>query len=121
MSNKRLGKGIEALISSYNTESKEGYMDGMIAVSNIVPNPNQPRQNFDPEAMKELINSIREKGIIQPLTVRELNNGRLYPLCSKLFLTVSITGFTASCNIVVINDSSNGDFNSTEIKILALL
>ena len=51
-------------------------MDGMIAVSNIVPNPNQPRQNFDPEAMKELINSIREKGIIQPLTVRELNNGR---------------------------------------------
>ena len=55
------------------------------------------------------------------VSYNDVNIGRLYPLCSNPFFTESITGFTASCNIVVIKDSSNGASNSIEIKILALL
>jgi len=69
---KRLGKGIEALISSYSTEENERYIDGAIPLKNIIPNKNQPRKEFDSSAMENLINSIRENGILQPITVRPI-------------------------------------------------
>ena len=69
---KRLGKGIEALISSYSTEENERYIDGAIPLKNIIPNKNQPRKEFDSSAMGNLINSIRENGILQPITVRPI-------------------------------------------------
>ena len=73
--NKRLGKGIEALISTYNTEKSDRNINTMINVNDIAPNKNQPRKFFNDKPMEDLINSIREKGIIQPLTVRELSDG----------------------------------------------
>jgi ParB family chromosome partitioning protein len=69
---KRLGKGIEALISSYSTEENERYIDGAIPLKNIIPNKNQPRKEFDSNAMGNLINSIKENGILQPITVRPI-------------------------------------------------
>jgi ParB family chromosome partitioning protein len=71
---KRLGKGIEALISSYNTEENDRYIDGAIPLKNIVPNKNQPRKSFDNDAMEELKNSIAENGVIQPITVRQIGD-----------------------------------------------
>ncbi len=71
---KRLGKGIEALISSYNTEENDRYIDGAIPLKNIVPNKNQPRKSFDNDAMEELKNSIAENGVLQPITVRQIGN-----------------------------------------------
>jgi len=79
--NKRLGKGIEALISTYNTENTDSNINTMIDVNHIIPNKNQPRKKFNEKAMQDLVNSIKEKGIIQPLTVRELTDGR-YELIS---------------------------------------
>ena len=73
--NKGLGKGIEALISSYSTEENDRYIDGAIPLKNIVPNKNQPRKEFDATAMEELINSISENGILQPITVRPIKKG----------------------------------------------
>ncbi len=73
--NKRLGKGIEALISTYNTQDVDSGVNTTIKLKNIIPNKNQPRKIFNDKAMEDLINSIKEKGIIQPLTVREVNNG----------------------------------------------
>ena len=68
---KGLGKGLRALIPAYQEET-DRYMDGAIPLSQIIPNRNQPRQKFASDAMDELINSIRENGILQPLTVREI-------------------------------------------------
>ena len=68
--NKRLGKGLEALISSYSTEN-EGSINGAIEVDKIVPNRNQPRQEFNTEKLNDLVKSIKSVGILQPLTVRE--------------------------------------------------
>ena len=73
MADKRLGKGLDALIPSYATESS--HIDGAVPIDQITPNRNQPRQEFDPKKMEELTASIKENGIIQPLTVRELEEG----------------------------------------------
>ena len=73
MADKRLGKGLDALIPSYATDDR--HIDGAVPLTQIIPNRNQPRQEFNPEQMEELTASIKENGILQPLTVRELENG----------------------------------------------
>ena len=73
MANKRLGKGLDALIPSYATDDR--HIDGAVPLTQIIPNRNQPRQEFNPEQMEELTASIKENGILQPLTVRELEGG----------------------------------------------
>ena len=47
-----------------------------IEISQIAPNPNQPRREFDPESLRELANSIRELGIIQPITLRKVDDSQ---------------------------------------------
>ena len=73
MAEKRLGKGLDALIPSYATD--DSHIDGAVPITKIIPNRNQPRQEFNPDQMDELTSSIKENGILQPITVRELNNG----------------------------------------------
>jgi ParB family transcriptional regulator, chromosome partitioning protein len=75
MTKNRLGRGLSALIPSY-TSADESFVDGAVALKNIVPNRNQPRQDFAKDKMNELINSIRESGILQPITVREMGDGK---------------------------------------------
>ncbi len=70
-----LGKGLEALISQYSTDKDSSYINDSIPLSKIKANPNQPRKDFDDSKMEELISSIKEKGILQPIAVRELKNG----------------------------------------------
>ena len=74
MADKRLGKGLEALISSYSTDDGGRYVDGAIPIDQIIPNRNQPRQEFNAEQMEELTASIKTAGILQPLTVREMGD-----------------------------------------------
>lgn len=78
MSSKNLGRGIEALISSNVKEKSKKTIDpgvSYVKVSEIKPNPNQPRRNFDSKALDELSNSINEKGVITPITIRQLDKG----------------------------------------------
>ena len=69
---KVLGKGLEALIKNYSQDNKT--QQTMIATGSIVTNQHQPRTSFDSEKMNMLVESIKEKGIIQPLTVRKKND-----------------------------------------------
>ena len=78
MSSKRLGRGIEALINSeLNDKSKKPNSPGVsyINLSDIKPNPDQPRRDFNNNSLDELSKSIKEKGVITPITVRESNKG----------------------------------------------
>ncbi|MBM3244831.1 MAG: ParB/RepB/Spo0J family partition protein [Candidatus Omnitrophica bacterium] len=71
MERKALGKGLSALIpevESKGTEIKEGIIN--LKLSQIKPNPFQPREDFDAESLEELVQSIKEKGVIQPILVR---------------------------------------------------
>ena len=72
-----LGRGLSALMSDIAVPSAPAAADSVrrsdikVPVERVHPNPDQPRREFDPEALGELAASIRQKGIIQPLVVRQ--------------------------------------------------
>ena len=68
MKRKVLGKGIEAIISNRSPETSEKILSD-INIEDIYPNPFQPRKDFNPVKIKELANSIKEAGMIQPIVV----------------------------------------------------
>ena len=70
-----LGRGLDLLISMDDVQPSGSSAINEIAIDLIKPNPDQPRINFDEEALEELATSIRELGIIQPLTLRSAEAG----------------------------------------------
>ena len=77
MATKRLGKGLEALIRSDNSSNEEKVKHAgitKILLSKIKTNPYQPRKEFDKKSLEDLALSIKQKGVISPITVREENN-----------------------------------------------
>lgn len=70
MTAKKLGRGLSALIRETTDETAGPNSILQIPVSLIVPNPHQPRKKFDEESLHELAESIKAKGIIQPISVR---------------------------------------------------
>ena len=89
-SNKKeaLNRGIRSLLGSIDTELKsplgnlntpaasETATTARVAIDDIIPNPKQPRQDFNQQALEELALSIQQHDIIQPLTVKKLSNGK---------------------------------------------
>jgi ParB family chromosome partitioning protein len=77
-----LGRGLSALMADVNMDNSrsapavERAPDSHLPIEKIFPNPNQPRRVFEPQAMEELAESIRQKGVIQPLIVRPSADGR---------------------------------------------
>lgn len=69
MNKRGLGKGLEALIPQVGVNDSDAV--SVIDIRELRPNPYQPRRDFNPEKLKELAESIREHGIIQPLVVRK--------------------------------------------------
>lgn len=69
---KRLGRGLSALLGE---ESRKREAPEEIRMDRIVPNPHQPRRNFDEEALAELAVSIRTHGVVQPVIVRREADG----------------------------------------------
>ena len=78
MKQKGLGRGLDALFVSDKASIKATPMNQVaeIAVSEIIPNPTQPRTQFDDEALQELASSISQLGIIQPITVKKGDGGK---------------------------------------------
>ena len=64
---KGLGRGLSSLIG----ESKVQQSTNKLLLSEIIPNKSQPRKNFDKESLEDLTNSIKERGVIQPIIVRK--------------------------------------------------
>ncbi len=71
-----LGRGLDALISTEEVRTQGSSTINEIAIDQIEANPNQPRREFDEAALQELANSIREIGIIQPITLRQIADNR---------------------------------------------
>jgi ParB family transcriptional regulator, chromosome partitioning protein len=77
-----LGRGLSALMADVGADIMQGESsaapatarpaDRFVPIEDIQPNPDQPRKAFDPERLRELADSIREKGVIQPLIVRQM-------------------------------------------------
>ena len=106
---KVLGKGLSALIpDTYVKENplksvsvtpgvsraaESGFL--LIPVAQILPNDDQPRKEFDPEAIQELAASIKEKGILQPVVVKKLKEDSYMLICGeRRFRASSLCGLT---------------------------
>lgn len=75
--NRGLGRGLDALFGTTATQQSQPMTEmAEVAITDIEPNPLQPRSNFDEEALKELAESIAQLGVIQPITLRRRDDGR---------------------------------------------
>ncbi len=70
-----LGRGLDALISTEEVKTQGSSSINNVDVDNIKPNPNQPRREFDEQALQDLSDSIAQIGLVQPITVRDMQDG----------------------------------------------
>ncbi len=70
-----LGRGLDALITSEEVKTQGSSSINEVELIKIKANPNQPRQEFDEGALRELADSIKEIGLVQPITVRKMDDG----------------------------------------------
>jgi ParB family chromosome partitioning protein len=111
---KALGRGLSAILESPETDITSRdisgeFVAGAIAslpINQIESNPFQPREEFNPEALNDLADSIREQGIIQPLTVRKMGYDKYQLISGERRLKASkIVGLTeVPCYIRIAND-----------------
>src|SRR6266849_2905097 len=72
---RRLGRGIEALLGPAREEAEREGSLVEVPIQDIKPNPFQPRRTVDPAALEELVSSIKQAGLLQPVVVRRTNGG----------------------------------------------
>ena len=70
-----LGRGLDALISTEEVKPQGSSSINNVEVDKIKPNPNQPRREFDHQALQDLSDSIRQIGLVQPITIRDMQDG----------------------------------------------
>ena len=125
-----LGRGLDSLISMDNSQTSGSSAINEIELSQISPNPEQPRAWFDEESLEELASSIRELGIIQPLTLRKLgadqyqiiSGERRYRAAKKAGLT-TVPAYIRTANdselteMALIENIQREDLNATEVAL----
>lgn len=90
-----LGRGLSALIDGADTYNEVRSSINEIEISKIVANPYQPRTSFDEEALNELAASIKEIGIIQPITLRKIDDNQYQIIAGeRRFRASKIAGLT---------------------------
>ena len=135
MNNKGLGRGLEALFGAFDeqndyeniTKAKRDNGVTEVEIGKVRPNPNQPRKNFDTEALNELASSIKTHGIIQPIVVNNEGNGnyliiagerrwRAANLCGLKTVPVIIKNYTDKQvkEISIIENLQREDLNPIE-------
>ena len=90
-----LGRGLDALLQSDGIETGGSSNLSEVRMDDIRPNPNQPRREFDDDSLQELANSIRQIGLVQPITLRDMGDGtyviiageRRWRACQRVGLT----------------------------------
>lgn len=118
-----LGRGLEALLGdddlnfNLDTINADGFSNlgtALLKVEDLIPSPYQPRTEFNPEALNALVQSIKEKGVLQPLIVRKV--GEKYEIIAgeRRWRAAKLAGFT---EVPVIEK----DLNNQEVLEVALV
>src|SRR5512147_2953121 len=89
-----LGKGLGALIPA-DEETSGDQLHRTVALDQIAPNPMQPRQEFDPQAMAELADSLKQNGLMQPLVVRKSESGFSIIAGERRYRAARLAGLTS--------------------------
>lgn len=125
-----LGRGLDSLISMDDIQTEGSSAINDIEISQISPNPEQPRTNFDETALEELASSIKELGIIQPLTLRNIGNnsyqiisGERRYRAAKLAGLIRVPAYVRNANdselteMALIENIQREDLNAIEIAL----
>ncbi|MGG4211532.1 ParB/RepB/Spo0J family partition protein [Paenibacillus sp. FSL L8-0638] len=124
---KRLGKGLDALIPSLTVNEEDKVVD--IPLSQLRANPYQPRKTFDEESIKELAESIRQHGVIQPIIARSVLRGyeiiagerrfRASQFCGNPTIPVVVRNFTDQqvMEIALIENLQRENLNAMEVAV----
>lgn len=125
-----LGRGLDALLSMDEVRTEGSSSINEIELAKISVNPNQPRREFDPVALQELADSIREIGIIQPVTLRELSPDEYQIIAGeRRFRASQLAGLTSIpayirtagdenvMEMALIENIQREDLNSIEIAL----
>ncbi|WP_308636980.1 ParB/RepB/Spo0J family partition protein [Paenibacillus silvisoli] len=124
---KRLGRGLDALIPSLSVGEDDKVIE--VQLAQLRPNPYQPRKTFDDEAIKELAESIKQHGVIQPIIVRTVLKGfeiiagerrfRASQLCGNPTIPAVVRNFTDQqvMEIALIENLQREDLNAMELAI----
>ena len=103
-----LGRGLDALISTEAVRTSGSSSIGEIEIEKIFANPNQPRRDFNEEALQELADSIRELGVIQPITLRKMDDGTYQIIAGeRRFRASQIAGKTTIPAYILKADDEN--------------
>lgn len=96
MTKRVLGRGLEALLSANSSEERASEAGPVreVPVPRVIPNDAQPRRRFDPDKISELAESIRLKGVLQPLVVRSLGDRFQIVAGERRFLAAKQAGLT---------------------------
>jgi len=124
---KRLGRGLDALIPSLSVKDDDKVIE--VPLSQLRPNPYQPRKTFDEDSIKELAESIKQHGVIQPIIVRTVLRGyeiiagerrfRASQLCGSTSIPAVVRTFTDQqvMEIALIENLQREDLNAIETAI----
>lgn len=124
---KRLGRGLDALIPSLSVNDDDKVVE--VALSNLRPNPYQPRKSFDDDAIRELAESIKQHGVIQPIIVRSVLKGyeiiagerrfRASQLCGNATIPAVVRNFSDQqvMEIALIENLQREDLNAIELAL----
>ncbi|MBD2871756.1 ParB/RepB/Spo0J family partition protein [Paenibacillus arenilitoris] len=124
---KRLGRGLDALIPSLSVNDDDKVIE--ISLSQLRPNPYQPRKTFDEESIKELAESIKQHGVIQPIIVRTVLKGyeiiagerrfRASQFCGNTTIPAVVRSFTDQqvMEIALIENLQREDLNAIEVAV----
>ncbi|MBE1294041.1 MAG: ParB/RepB/Spo0J family partition protein [Shimia sp.] len=117
-----LGRGLSALMADVTEEttrqesgSAPRRADLVVPIERIEPNPDQPRRDFTPEQLEDLSNSIREKGVIQPLIVRKKSGDRYEIVAGERRWRASQMAQLHELPIIV------RDYDDTEVLEIAII
>ena len=102
-----LGKGLGALIKSYGSSDNDSNID--ILIESIIPNQNQPRQNFDKNELTALSESIKKHGVIQPITVRKIGDNQFELIAGERRLRASKQAKLKKIPAYIINISNESE------------
>ena len=112
---KGLGKGLGALLGDFSEEPREKSPYQLLPIHKVEPNPDQPRQDFDEEALQDLSESIAVHGVIQPLTVRETDGGYYQIIAGeRRWRAARLAGLTEIPAVIIEAD----DRKATELALI---
>jgi ParB family transcriptional regulator, chromosome partitioning protein len=125
-----LGRGLDALISTEEIRTEGSSYINEIELSKIYPNPDQPRHEFDKDALQDLCVSIKTIGVIQPISLREMSDGNYQIIAGeRRFRAAGMAGLTqipayvktaeddSVMEMALIENIQREDLNSIEIAL----